>query len=100
MRPPCPKTLRLKIRLSPPTPLLLTRAVVASRQKGMIKALVVYLVVDLVVAKGAAKDLSHITYFNYNEKGHYATKCSESRKSPDPLDSVDSSSDAPGPEDL
>ena len=32
------------------------------------------------VASTACKDLSHITYFNYNKKDHYATKCPKPRK--------------------
>ena len=32
------------------------------------------------VTSMARKDLSHITCFNCNKKGHYATKCSELRK--------------------
>lgn len=44
----------------------------------------------------AKKDLSHITCFNCDQKGHYATKCPKSRKRSDASNSDDSSSDAPG----
>ena len=35
------------------------------------------------VASPACKDLSHITYFNCDKKGHYMTKCPEPRKDRD-----------------
>ena len=38
------------------------------------------------VASTACKDLSHITCFNCNKEGHYATKCLEARKDSDAED--------------
>lgn len=45
----------------------------------------------------AQKDLSHITCFNCNQKGHYATKCPKPRKSYNASSSDASSSDSPDP---
>ena len=39
-------------------------------------------------SSGALKDLSHITCFNCDKKGHYATKCPEPRKTSDSFDDL------------